>query len=77
MNRATEEKILAWCRAQKRPVGMREGANGDCLVRYLDTMGNSFISKWGMPVEPLRYDPEVVLAHGATWAEVATKLGLD
>lgn len=80
MNDPIEQKILEWCRTesakQKRVIGMRDTAQGAKIVRYLDTMGNSYVSRYGVPEKPLRFDPDLVLAHGPTWADVAATLGI-
>lgn len=75
-----EDKILAWCRREgdrrRRTIGMRRTSDGICLVAFLDTVGGFYVTKWGSPVRPLQFDPEVVLAHGETWEEVAAQLGI-
>lgn len=78
-----EDKILAWCRANApkgRVLGMRSlvtGAQGEpCVVLYVDTMRGAYLGRYGVPDEPRQYDPAVVVASGATWDAVASKLGI-
>ena len=73
-----KEKILAWCRTQKRSVGMRT-FGAAMVVCYLGTMKNVYLhSEYGVKIPGSNNDfnPEVVLASGSTWNEVAIALNI-
>lgn len=70
------DRVLAWCRARTGPpVGMRTTPDVVCVVARLGA-GSIYVGRYGVPDEPRRLDPDVVVASGSTWSEVARKLGL-
>lgn len=72
----TKDLILAWCRKQKKPTGMRQFGVYS-IVCLLGTFKNVYKNtEHGLPTDYNTFNPEIVLAHGRSWTEVATVLGL-